>query len=96
MLATSWYYPGPADVISIQEATGPTDQPYSEFGLVQSLGAGYSSQTPSSPNQTMVGFAQNTGTWISRTGATVRLAFNDPCRQGNSGRIVILTRRRQG
>lgn len=95
LLATSWYYPGPGDVISLQDVAGTTD-PYSQFSLVQTLGASYSSQTPTSLEQGLVGFAQNTATWVSRTGASVRMAFNDPAHNHNAGRLVVLTRKRQG
>lgn len=96
LLVTTWYQPAPADVISIQKTAGSSDDPFSAFALVQTLGAGYSSQASGSPVLSWTGFAQTTATWLSRTGASVRLLFNDPFRGGNAGRLIILTRQRQG
>lgn len=95
MLVTTWYQPAPADVVSIQKAVGTSDL-FSAFALVQTFGAGYSSQSTESPILAWTGFAQTATTWLSRTGASVRLAVNDPFRGGNTGRIIILTRKRQG
>lgn len=97
LLATSWYCPAQADVIAVMNLG---DDSFTSFTAAQTLGSGYSSQTPvactSSGSQSLVGFAQGTYTWISRTGATVRLATNDPYHAGGSGRIIIFTRKRQG
>lgn len=101
LLATSWFAPAPADVLSVQTPSGGSSSgsgsssQFASFELVQSLGAGYSSQSAASPQQSLVGFGQIAGTWLSRTGASVRLVFNDPSHNSNSGRLVVLTRKRQ-
>lgn len=93
ILCTSWYKPAQADVIAIMES----DDSFQTFTNVQApLGAGFSSQSSADPTESLVGFAQCTGTWISRSGATVRMVTNDPFHQNQSGRIIIFTRNRQG
>lgn len=94
ILATTWYQPGPADVISVQDPE-VSGQPFTTFATLQSLGAGFSSNSTASPVNSRTGFAQNTQMWLSRTGASVRLATNDPFRSSNSGRFIVFTRKRQ-
>ncbi len=84
------------DVISIQLPTsGANVLPYSSFTTIQNIGSEYYTPIPTGlVTQTWYGFGQFTDTWISRSGLTVRLAFNDPDYFGRKGRIIILTKAR--
>jgi hypothetical protein len=97
VLVTTWYN-NLGNVISIVDPIVPNQAPYSVFIPIQNIGTDYSSQTSSlTIPMTRIGFAQNTNTWISRTGLTTRLAFNDPLYANGTilGRIIILSRLRK-
>jgi hypothetical protein len=96
LLAVSWYAPDPVNNICIVDLAGTgTNDPFTNFELVQSLGATFDSQSVTSLQVAYYGFAQFTTTWVSRTGNTIRLIMNDPAYKENQGRIILLTRKRQ-
>lgn len=88
LLVRTWFNET-ANVISVQNPLVDPADPYSQFKTVQNLGSSVSSQNPSNPPDTKVGFGQNTDTWFSRTGLTLRLVTNDPDYSNNSGRFII-------
>lgn len=88
VLVRTWFNET-ANVISVQNPLVDPSEPYSQFKTVQNLGASVSSQNPSNPPDTKIGFGQGTDTWFSRTGLTLRLVTNDPDYSNNSGRFII-------
>lgn len=88
VLVRTWFNET-ANVISVQNPWVDPSEPYSQFKTVQNLGASVSSQNPSNPPDTKIGFGQGTDTWFSRTGLTLRLVTNDPDYSNNSGRFII-------
>jgi hypothetical protein len=95
VLFTSWFEES-GNVISIQQPVLENAVAFSEWDTVQIMGAEFSSQ-PTPPEElptTRYGFAQNTFTWLSRTGLSVRLAFNDPHFGPTQGRFIIMSKSR--
>jgi len=95
LLVTTWYNEA-GDVISIQNPLKDATQPFTDFITIQNIGAGVSSQVATDPPVTKTGFAQDTNTWLSRTGLTIRLTTNDPKANAGQGRIIVWSKARSG
>jgi len=100
LIATSWYTGSPSNLISTQTPLSK-DAPLKTFTTIQALGSNFDSViTSAAPDRAQIymsrlGFAQCTQNWLSRSGLTVRLAFNDPY-SPTFGRFIVLTRNRSG
>lgn len=94
VLFTSWFE-GVGNVISLQQPVLENVTPFSAWVTNQSLGAEFSSQpSTANPPITRFGFAQGTATWLSRTGLSVRIAFNDPAFNSFQGRFIVMSKSR--
>lgn len=93
VLFTTWNK-NPGDVITLQDPSELGNHQNSEFKTLQNIGASLSSGGGATP-RTRFGFGQGTGTWLSRTGLTVRLVTNDPLGDSGRGRIIIWSKVRE-
>jgi len=93
ILFSTWDYQV-KDVISIQQPFESGTSPFTKSVTLQTLGSTYSSQNSSDTATSFIGFGQSIGSWVSRTGISVRLAFNDPDYNNRQGRCIILVKAR--